>query len=322
MDTQSNSAGPAQRTANAVSPHVVASPGNVLGEGPLWCAREQALWWLDVGEPSLFRWDLAGSGLRSWPLPKLPASLALMNEGGLLIAFRARFAVLSRPDQALRWLPVPDLSSSEERFNDGKVDRRGRFWVGTIDRALNRPLGGLHCFDVGGLRAVDSGFALSNGMGWSPDERTLYFAETHERRIYRYDFDPLAGTATNRQVFVDVPHGVGEPDGLTVDSTGGVWCALFGGSRINRYLPDGTLDRTIALPVSRPTSCAFGGPEMRTLFVTTARFGLDGEQLAAEPHAGSVLAVDVPETGLVEPRIAPDIVTFSETHAALQRRHT
>jgi sugar lactone lactonase YvrE len=290
------------------SPHIAAASANLLGEGPLWCAREQALWWIDARGPSLWRWDSESGGVQSWRLPKLPATLALLEDGDLLIVFRSRFAVLLRSDEALRWLDTPRIPSADERFNDGKVDRRGRFWVGTIDRALSRPLGGLYCFDASGVRAVDAGFALSNGIGWSPDDRTLYFAETRERRVYRYDFDPHTGTASNRRIFVELPEGGGVPDGLTVDADGGVWCALFGRSCINRYWSDGTLDRSIPLPVSRPTSCAFGGRDMRTLFITTARFGLDGEQLAAEPHAGAVLAVDVPETGLVEPRINRSIV--------------
>lgn len=286
------------------APRTVEACKNMLGEGPLWCAREQALWWIDAHQPSLWRWQPESDRAQSWSLPKPPGCLALLEDGGLLIAFRSRFAVMPRAGAELRWVDVPLTWLGDERFNDGKVDRRGRFWVGTIDRSLSRPIGRLYCMDdLQGFRRVDQGFVLSNGIGWSPDDSTLYFSETHSRSIYRYDFEVGRGQASNRRVFVQLPDGTGGPDGLTVDADGGVWSAHFGRGCIKRYLPDGDLDRTIELPVSCPTSCTFGGPEMRTLFVTTARLGLSEAQLAAEPSAGALIAVDVPETGIVEPRL-------------------
>jgi sugar lactone lactonase YvrE len=206
-------------------------------------------------------------------------------------------------------IAAAEADNPANRMNDGKCDSAGRFWAGTMAWDERPGAGSLYRLDRdGSVRVMHEGLTVSNGIGWSPDDRTLYFAETRERRVYRYDFDPHTGTASNRRIFVELPEGGGVPDGLTVDADGGVWCALFGRSCINRYWSDGTLDRSIPLPVSRPTSCAFGGRDMRTLFITTARFGLDGEQLAAEPHAGAVLAVDVPETGLVEPRTNRSIV--------------
>lgn len=283
------------------NPSAVVDSRNLLGEGPLWCPREQALWWIDGAKPSLWRWAYPSGQAESWPLPKPPAALALLEDGALLIAFRRQFALLAEPGGELQWIDMPGLALGDERFNDGKVDRRGRFWIGTMDRALNRPSGRLYCFDrPQHLQAVDSGFTASNGIGWSPDDRVMYFTETYSNCIYRYDFDLETARLSNRRVFVQLADG--HPDGLTVDAAGGVWSVLFERGCVNRYLPDGTLDRSIELPVSRPTSCIFGGPEMRTLFFTSARFSLDENQLVAEPMAGATFALEVPESGIAEPR--------------------
>jgi len=263
------------------------------------------LWWIDVHEASLWRLHTASGAVESRRLAKPPGSFALIEGGGVLIAFRGGLATLDEFGAAEpRWLAMNGLSLGDERFNDGKVDRRGRFWVGTLDRALSRPIGKLYRLDPpNSLVAVDTGFALSNGIGWSPDDRTMYFAETHDKVIYRYDFDPESGAATNRRVFARLDGRLGGPDGLTVDSEGGVWITLFDRACVKRLLPDGRVDQVVELPVSRATSCTLGGPDMRTLFVTTARYGLDAQGLAREPMAGGVLAVDVRHAGLVEPRV-------------------
>ncbi len=284
------------------SPELLIDAKNMLGEGPLWCPRTRALWWIDVQRPTLFRWSHSTAETRSWPLPKPPGTFALLEDGGLFIVFRSRFALLAHPDAELEWLDSPRLSLGDERFNDGKVDRLGRLWVGTMDRTLSRPIGRLYRLGPdGSVVVVDSGFTLSNGIGWSPDDRVLYFAETRDRRIHRYDFDLETGAVSDRSVLVELPEGPGGPDGLTVDAAGFVWCALFERGCVNRYSPSGTLDRSIPLPVSRPTSCAIGGPDMRTLFVTTARYGLSESALEAEPGAGGVYRIDLEEHGVIEP---------------------
>ena len=222
-------------------------------------------------------------------MPKLPAALALPQRGGLLIAFRRGLAIASQAGAALQWLDLPaDLG--EERFNDARVDASGRLWIGTLDRALHRPIGALYELQAdGNLRCADRGFALSNGIGFSPDASTLYFAETHERVVWRYRFDGVAGSVSERERFAQWPTDAGAPDGLTVDAEGGVWVALFGGSRIERLRPDGSLDFALDLPVSQPTSCTFGGPTLQTLYVTTAYIGLSDAQRAAQPLAGATL---------------------------------
>jgi L-arabinonolactonase len=283
-----------------------ANTQNQLGEGPLWCPDHGCLWWIDVASPSLLRAAGTDGQVRSWPLPKPPGSIAQISAERLVIAFRSGLAVVEAPDMTPTWMNLPGLALGDERFNDGKVDRAGRFWLGTMDRHLKRPIGSLYCLERDHLRRVDHGFVLSNGIGWSPDNRTLYFSDTHAHCIYAYDFDMERGTVAHRRVFAEVDDGPGGPDGLTVDAQGGVWSVMFDRSAVHRYCADGTLDKVLRLPVSRPTSCIFGGPDLRTLYITTARFGLDSDALTREPWAGGVLAVDnLPYQGLLEPRYQP-----------------
>jgi sugar lactone lactonase YvrE len=271
---------------------------NVLGEGAVWCPLEQKLWWIDIAAPSLWTCDARGGGLAHWPLPKPPGSFALRRGGGFLIAFRNGLATLGKPGDEPQWLPGPSLG--DERFNDGKADRAGRFWTGTLDRKLASAIGRLYRvspkFEV---TPLDRGFTISNGIGWSPDDRTMYFTDTPSRRIYRYDFDRACGEIANRRVFVEVEDGHGGPDGMTVDAEGGVWSAQFDRWCINRYTPDGKLERSVRLPVQRPTSCMFGGADLATLYVTSASM-----DLAPQAHAGGLFALDPGVRGLPEPRFA------------------
>jgi L-arabinonolactonase len=272
---------------------------NVLGEGALWCPREQRLWWIDISKPSLWSWRLRTGEVEHWGLPKPPGSFALREHGGFLFAFRSGLATLEKPGAELEWLETPELG--DERFNDGKTDRAGRFWTGTMDRKLGSAIGGLYRIEAGfRVQAMDKNFVtIANGIGWSPDDRTMYFTDTPARRIYRYDYDRASGEATNRCVFVEVERGHGGPDGMTVDAEGFVWSAQFDRWCVNRYAPDGRLDRSIRLPVQRPTTCMFGGADLSTLFVTSASFDVEGQA-----HAGGVFALEPGVRGLPEPRFA------------------
>lgn len=280
----------------------------LLGEGPLWCPRTQSLLWIDGSRPHLWRWRWGSDNAESWPLARPPAGLALFADGRVLIAFRARFGVVAFPGAPVEDIELSTLALGDERFNDTKVDRLGRLWIGTIDRALSSPIGRLYRIDESSITPMDEGFCLSNGIGWSPDNRTLYFSESYERLIHRYDFEAETGAITRAGTFVDLTDGPGKPDGLTVDTEGGVWCVIFGRSCVNRYLPDGRLDRSIELPVSHPTSCMLGGPDMRTLFVTTATYGLNEQELRDQPLAGSVFAFDVDVPGLAEPTLSVNCI--------------
>ena len=278
---------------------------NVLGEGALWCPLEQRLWWIDISNPSLWTWQPGTQSVAHWPLPKPPGSFALRKNGGFLFAFRNGLATLSKPGAEPQWVKAAGLALGDERFNDGKVDRAGRFWAGTLDRKLASPIGQLYRIEPGPrVTALDRGFTISNGIGWSPDDRVMYFTDTPSRRIYRYDFDAAAGELSHRRVFVEAEPGHGGPDGMTVDAEGFVWSAQFDRWCIHRYSPDGKLERSIRLPVQRPTTCMFGGPDLATLYVTSARMDLSGAALAAQPHAGGVFALQPGARGLPEPRFA------------------
>lgn len=276
-----------------------------LGESPLWIAEEQALYWIDVLGSSLKRLNLPHRTVDTWPLPKIVGAIARRARGGFLVSFRTGFAFLERPGAPLDWLEVSGLQLERGRFNDGKCDRLGRFWVGTLDRKLTDPVGELYRIDAGlACRTMDTGFTLSNGLGWSPDNRTMYFTDSRAKLIYAYDFELESGSLSNRRVFVDYGNSDGRPDGLTVDADGHLWVAAIGGWRVDRFSPDGRLDRSVRLPVSQPTSCTFGGPDLETLYVTTARMNLDAVALAEEPLAGSVFALEVGVRGLAEPAFA------------------
>jgi L-arabinonolactonase len=276
---------------------------NVLGEGALWCPVEQRLWWIDISTPTLWSWQHRGGRVEHWPLPKPPGSFALRKAGGFLFAFRSGLAMLEKPGADLQWLPGLELG--EERFNDGKVDRAGRFWAGTLDRRLGAPIGRLYRVSINfEVTPMDRGFTISNGIGWSPDDRTMYFTDTPSRRIYRYDFDAPAGRISRRRVFVEAAAGHGGPDGMTVDAEGFVWSAQFDRWCVNRYAPDGKLERSVRLPVQRPTTCMFGGPELAKLYITSARMDLSDEALASQPQAGGIFAIDPGVRGLPEPRFA------------------
>jgi len=274
---------------------------NVLGEGAVWCPREQRLWWIDISSPSLWRLEAKSGQVEHWPLPKPPGCFALRKDGGFLFAFRSGFATLDRPGAELNWLDIPGLTLGDERFNDGKADRAGRFWTGTLDRRLAGAIGRLYRLEPGfRATAMDRGFTISNGIGWSPDDRTMYFTDTPSRRIYRYDFDAASGEIANRRVFVEVEPGHGGPDGMTVDAEGYVWSAQFDRWCIHRYAPDGKLERSIRMPVQRPTSCMFGGADLSTLYVTSASMDLT----PPPQQAGGLFALEPGVRGLPEPRFA------------------
>jgi sugar lactone lactonase YvrE len=232
--------------------------------------------------------------------------MALRHDGSLLLMFRHGPAIFQPLDGTVQWLDVPGLDLGETRFNDGKCDRLGRFWSGTMDRRTERAIGSLYRMDgLQRIRQMDaSGVTIANGIAWSPDNRTMYFADTPAGSIYAYDHDLERGEISQRRVFAQFKSGEGGPDGLTVDSEGGVWCALFNRSELHHIAPSGQPIQVIDLPVQQPTSVMFGGPDLGTLFITTARMHLSPAQLQNQPWAGHVLCFEPGVKGLPEPRCA------------------
>lgn len=288
----------------AVSPgvEVAVRAEALLGEGPLWSARDGRLLWVDILAPSIHVSDPATGEDRVLATEEMVASLAPRRAGGFVAAARSGLRVLG--EQGLgAVLAAPIAQNAPLRLNDGKCDRRGRFWVGSLALDSTPDAGALHRLEAGGAaRVMQSGLHVPNGLGFSPDDRLLYLADSARRRIDVFDFDLESGSIANRRRFVELAEGEGVPDGLTVDAEGGVWVALWDGWRVVRYGPDGRPDRVMHLPVPRPTSCAFGGPALRTLYVTSARVRLSAAQLAEAPLSGSVFALDPGSAhGLPEP---------------------
>ena len=283
----------------------VANTNDVLGEVPRWHASENALYWIDAFKPAVHRLDPASGKVENWTPPEKLGSFAPSAGGGLIIAGRNGFALYDPRSGYFARIADPENNAAENILNDGRCDSRGRFWVGSMTKTMKSASGKLYRVERGRVEACDDNIWVSNGVAWSPDETTLYFADSHVHTIFAYDYDIASGSIGKRRVFVDASGQSGVPDGASVDAEGFLWTAMFNGGRIARYAPNGRLDRTVPLPVSRPTACTLGGPGLATMYVTTARFRLPPEKLAAEPLAGSLLALDVGVKGLPEPLYVP-----------------
>lgn len=262
-----------------------------LGEGPLWSPTEQRLYWVDILAPAVHRFDPATGQDESRPLSRLIGAVALRGSGGLVALTQNGLERLDFATGRLEPIVDPEGDVPDNRFNDAKCDRAGRLWAGTMRLDSSTGHGALYRFDPdGSVTRVASGFTVSNGLDWSPDERTLYFVDSAESRVYAYDFDPARGEIRNRRVLIETDCEEGRPDGLTVDAEGGIWCAMWDGWAIRRYTPDGRLDRIVRLPVPRPSSCIFGGEGLATLYITTGRIRLSARHLAEAPLSGSLFA--------------------------------
>ncbi len=277
----------------------VSNGRSLLGENPLWDETSGLLFSLDCMERKLFRHDVENGQYEEWPLRRVPGSVALRARGGLLMANRQGLAFFDAGTGRLDDIPTPGIDFSREVFNDGKCDSRGRFWTGTMHRDVTEPVGALYCLgtDLRLTRMAD-GITLSNGIAWSPDERTLYHCDSRPGLVWAYDYDIETGAVANRRVHVDFAGRAGRPDGCTVDAEGGLWVAEITAAHVVRFDPAGQEVMTLPLPVSKPTSVTFGGPDLRTLFITSMRYGLSAEALAREPLAGAVLAVEPGVAGL------------------------
>jgi sugar lactone lactonase YvrE len=276
---------------------------DTLGEVPLWHPTEQVLYWIDAFRPAIHRFDPATGRVESVAPEAKLGSYALRRGGGLLLATRRGIELSDGLGTPARVVVDPEAGGSENILNDGRCDPSGRFWVGSMSRTLAAPTGRLYRVD-GDLRVSvqDDGIFIPNSLAFSPDGTRMYFADSKRKTIFVYDLDS-EGTAANRRVFAEC-EGEGVPDGSSVDVEGYLWNAVYDGGRLVRYAPDGRVDRVLPLPVTKPTSCALGGPGLATLYVTTARFRMSEEALAREPDAGAVLALDLEIGGLPEPLFA------------------
>lgn len=274
----------------------------LLGEGIVWDADSGVLWWCDLEGRCLHRWTQTDGRCHRFATLGRVGSFALTDDGRLLLAMEQGFAWMDPVDGAVMPVIEADLAP-ENRFNDGRCDRAGRFLAGSMNLARNGPNAGLWSIDAGlePKRIVD-GVSTANGLGFSPDGRRMWWADSPAECVYEFDYDTAEGVASNRRVWLEPAHAPGRPDGAAVDADGCYWSARWRGGCVARFTPDGRLDRTIDLPVSRVTMCAFGGSGLDTMFITTASEGLSPEEVSREPLAGAVFAVRPGVCGLLEPR--------------------
>ena len=277
---------------------------DIVGESPLWDAAEQALYWVDIRRPALRRLDHASGRVDTRPMPDLVGSIALGGPGQLVVALAGQVAVYDWAADRLDTVAELPARVPGHRFNDGRCDRQGRFWVGTMHNATRAPEGVLYRLDPRGeLVAMLGGICIPNSLAWSPDGRTMYFADSLAYAISSYAFDPATGAMGLARPFATTTP-PGFPDGSTVDEDGFLWNAEFNAARLVRYAPDGRVDRVVTVPAPCPTSCAFGGPGLDTLFVTTASQGMTPDELDANPLAGALLAATTCVRGIPEPHWA------------------
>ena len=286
-----------------MKPENVVKVGNVIGEGPRWNAAEQRLYWVDfIENQNIHSWQPAMQELKTYRTQAPVTALGFRRTGDLIVATRGQIANYSLATMSLSAFTLVD-DRPGMRLNDGAVDARGRFWVGSMhSEKQDEPHGSLYRFDPdGSLHTMDAGITVSNGLGWSPDGRTFYFIDTFRRVVYAYDYSAALGSIGNRRVYVRTVEADGYPDGLTVDAEGHVLVAFWGGWKVVRYDPDGKPEREIRFPVANPTACAFGGRDLDELYVTSARLALPADQLAAQPMAGDLFRVRLNVRGQEEP---------------------
>jgi xylono-1,5-lactonase len=277
--------------------HVVCSGRDRLGESALWHPAEQALYWVDFHGPTVRRWSPGASQPHSLAVSrgKTFGALAFGPEGRLLVMLDEGVHWLDKDSGRVALFADPNQRRDGVSYNDAKVDRYGRLWVGTYDIAELAPRGVLYRMDSSGSgELADCGFVVSNGPAFSPDGASLYFSDSVGQRLLAYRVDPATGRLSERRQFAALDDAGGLPDGLCVDREGGVWCAVYGGGRVLHLTPGGQVDRVVEVPAANTTSCCLGGDNLRTLFITS------GEE-ADNESGGAVFAVDVDVPGLPEP---------------------
>jgi len=277
---------------------IAAAVRNELGEGPLWHPVTNELFWFDILNQALF--VLKDGRVRKRSLPVIMSALGWIDAETAAVAAEDGLYRMNLTSGELTLLQPLENENIGTRSNDGRVDRRGRFWIGTMGKAAEEGAGALYRYS-GDIKVLEPKVTIPNATCFSPDGLTAYFSDTTEGRIRAYTLHPETGEITDSRTFAEVEGG-GGPDGAVVDSAGYLWNAEWGASQMKRYAPDGSVDKVVALPVSQPTCPAFGGPDLKTLYITSAMEGMDDARRGAEPEAGNLLAINVEVPGLPETR--------------------
>jgi sugar lactone lactonase YvrE len=289
----------------AASPRLIVDCRGALLENPLWAPESGLVWFLDLLGPALHWYDPAtGAHERTVLGGTVPLGYLVRGPGrdGLLLARREGIFRLDPASAAMSFWVDPNAGTLEVACNDGKIGPDGALWLCTDDLAEKEPRGVLWRVAPDGTAAlIDAGFVVGNGPAFSADGRTMYLADTMGGRILAYELVPELGEVRSRRLFAQVPPEAGYPDGMSVDAQGFLWVAHWGGSRISRYDPDGDIERLVSMPVPNVTSLAFAGPELTTLYITTAREGMSPAQLDAAPEAGGLYRLETEIQGRLEP---------------------
>lgn len=261
-----------------------------LGEGPCWDVHRQLLYWVDIEEHQLHIYDPAMKEDRVINVGQPIGAVVTRQSGGLLLALQHGFYFFDLETERLTQIADPETHLPENRFNDGKCDPAGRFWAGTMAMSEAPQRGSLYCLDTDlNVKKKVERVSVSNGLAWSLDQRIMYYIDSPTRVVVAYDYDKATGNITDQRVVIEIPEGMGFPDGMSIDEEGMLWIALWDGAMVGRWNPaSGELLNTIRLPCSRPTSCAFGGPELDILYITSARSRLSEQTLSTQPQAGGL----------------------------------
>jgi sugar lactone lactonase YvrE len=277
-----------------------------LPEGPIWSVEENVLYWLScVKNPSINRFNPKTGKNTFVKVSQIITSMVLREDGGMLVTVEDGYAFTDFANGKLNIIHNP-YPEKDVIFNDGACDRKGRFWSGTADyKEWKNPIGSLFRLDPDhSVHVMDKNIILANGIGFSPDNKKMYFTDFGRRTIFSYDFDLETGNIAKQRALIIVPENEGSPDGMTVDVEGFLWVAHWDGWRITRYTPQGKVAEVISMPVQCPTSVAFGGDDLSELYITSARMGLNEEEIKKSPLSGSLFKLQTSTKGLPEPKFA------------------
>ncbi len=288
-----------------MTPEIVHRGNNLLGESPVWCWRSGRLLWTDIRASRIHALTPGTGAVETVIAPDLVAALALDGDDGLILAMRKGVGFY-RPGSGFREAAAVEPDRPANRSNEGRCDRQGRFWLGTLDDTAREPNGAFYRYDRRGLSRMLAGITIPNCLAWSPDGRIMYFADSWTGAVMAYDYDIDDGAPSNPRVLLAAGALPGMPDGATVDEAGCLWHARYGGGQVARIAPDGRVDAVIALPAGQVSACALGGDDLKTLYVTSARQRMSEDALAREPEAGALFSVVVPTAGVREPLFRPD----------------
>ncbi|MFK5974830.1 MAG: SMP-30/gluconolactonase/LRE family protein [Flavobacteriaceae bacterium] len=274
-------------------PEVVCTHICELGEGPIWDLSNQLICWLDIINGEIHEWSPNDRSLNTISVGQMIGSMAISTDGNFVAALENGFGIVNRHTDEIKSVANPEEHKSKNRFNDGKCDPAGRFWAGTMSLSEESEKGSLYMLNANGevSKKIEK-TTISNGLAWSLDHKAFYFIDTSTFKVSAYDYDKSTGALSNKRTIINISKGDGYPDGMTIDNEGMLWIAHWDGWQVTRWDPaTGKKLAAIALPVSRITSCTFGGKSFEDLYITSAKVGLSKEELEEQPLAGSLFVI-------------------------------